>query len=407
MRHEPSAPSGQLTGSNSATRNSDGLPSSPASVRKAVTASYEEMLSQCDLPDGFALCGTGSFARREMTHYSDLDVTLLHADGIKSDVVASVAESVWYPLWDRNIPLDHSVRTVSGMISTASADMTAAFSLVDLRFVTGDEELASSARAKIMADWRSSIPQRFDSLVASAASRWHRSGSVVAMTRPDLKHGRGGLRDAQLLRALALAQVANATVSDTDYQLLLDVRTLLHDSVRRARDILDPEFAADIAVAMGRGDRYALSEEVAAAARNIDAALTIVFSTARAALPSRTALRRPIRRPLDEGVVDHNGQIALARSVKMDDPGLPLASQLPRREQASPLVKPYGRAWSPALGCPSPGRRRHSLIFARSSRAGIERTTSSRLWIGTIFGSPSCQGGAVFVESCRGNGPTC
>lgn len=349
VRHEPSAPLGQLTGSNSAARNVDGLPSSPASVRKAVTASYEKMLSQCDLPDGFALCGTGSFARREMTHYSDLDVTLLHADGIKSDVVASVAESVWYPLWDRNIPLDHSVRTVSGMISTASADMAAALSLVDLRFVTGDEELATSARAKIMADWRSSIPQRFDSLVASAASRWHRSGSVVAMTRPDLKHGRGGLRDAQLLRALALAQVANATVSDTDYQLLLDVRTLLHDSVRRARDILDPEFAADIAVAMGRGDRYALSEEVAAAARNIDAALTVGFSTARAALPSRTALRRPIRRPLDEGVVDHNGQIALARSVKMDDPGLPLRLAA----TATRTGLPVGEAvWTRLESCP-------------------------------------------------------
>lgn len=304
--------------------SSTGVCPSPASVRASVTALFDELLCRSELPDGFALCATGSFARREMTSYSDVDVTLLHADGMTPDVVACVAESVWYPLWDRHVHLDHSVRTVSGMAATASTDITAALSLLDLRFITGDVDLAQTAKATVLADWRAMIAKRFDSLVSAAASRWHRSGSVVAMTRPDIKHGRGGLRDAQLLRALALAQVADASIVDDDYGLLLDVRTLLHDSMRRSRDILEPEYAADIAVAMGHDHRYTLSEDIAAAARNIDTALTTGLSTARSAIASRTALRRPIRRPLDEGVVDHDGQIALAKSAVMDDPGLPL-----------------------------------------------------------------------------------
>src|SRR6202034_1399163 len=61
---------------------------------------------------GFAIVATGSLGRRELVPYSDLDLLLLH-DNMAADGVREIADSLWYPLWDANIRLDHSVRTVA------------------------------------------------------------------------------------------------------------------------------------------------------------------------------------------------------------------------------------------------------------------------------------------------------
>ena len=61
---------------------------------------------------GFAIVATGGLGRGELLPYSDLDLTLLH-DNMPHDVVSQVAELLWYPLWDANIRIDHSVRTVT------------------------------------------------------------------------------------------------------------------------------------------------------------------------------------------------------------------------------------------------------------------------------------------------------
>jgi hypothetical protein len=65
---------------------------------------------------GFAIVATGGLGRRELAPYSDLDLMLLH-DNMPTDVVTQVADLLWYPLWDANIRLDHSVRTVSEAIT--------------------------------------------------------------------------------------------------------------------------------------------------------------------------------------------------------------------------------------------------------------------------------------------------
>src|ERR1700757_63154 len=60
---------------------------------------------------GFAIVATGGLGRRELLPYSDLDLTILH-DNMATNVVRDTADKLWYPLWDANIQLDHSVRTV-------------------------------------------------------------------------------------------------------------------------------------------------------------------------------------------------------------------------------------------------------------------------------------------------------
>ncbi len=73
---------------------------------------------------GFAIVATGGLGRGEFVPHSDLDLTLLH-DNMPTEIVSQVAELLWYPLWDANIRIDHSVRTVPEALQVAGEDISA------------------------------------------------------------------------------------------------------------------------------------------------------------------------------------------------------------------------------------------------------------------------------------------
>ena len=157
---------------------------------------------------GFAIVGIGGLGRRELLPYSDLDLVLVH-DGKPADVLGQVADKLWYPLWDANIRLDHSVRTVSEALRTANSDMTAALGMLEARHIAGDEQLSTEVIAGVRRQWRSGIRTRMDELVEMTQARWRRCFRIAHRAEPDLKLGRGGLRDVQLLDALAVAQLVD------------------------------------------------------------------------------------------------------------------------------------------------------------------------------------------------------
>ena len=90
----------------------------------------------------------GGLGRHELLPYSDLDLVLLH-DNKSADVLGPVADKLWYPLWDANIRLDHSVRTVCGALATANADMMAALGMLEARHIAGDERLSDELIAGV------------------------------------------------------------------------------------------------------------------------------------------------------------------------------------------------------------------------------------------------------------------
>src|SRR6478672_1007866 len=90
---------------------------------------------------GFAIVATGGLGRGELVPYSDLDLTLLH-DNMPVDVVGQVAELLWYPLWDANIRLDHSVRTVPEALQVAGHDISAGLAMLEARHIAGNAELS-------------------------------------------------------------------------------------------------------------------------------------------------------------------------------------------------------------------------------------------------------------------------
>jgi [protein-PII] uridylyltransferase len=214
-----------------------------AELRQALLELHESWLKakadEIGITDtsGFAIVGNGGLGRREMLPYSDLDLVLVH-DGKPADVLGRVADQLWYPLWDANVRLDHSVRTVSEALGIANSDMTAALGMLEARHIVGDERLSTELIAGVRRQWRTGIRSRMDELVEITHARWLRCGRIADRAEPDLKSGRGGLRDVQLLDALAVTQLIDrhgighpdmpAGSLDSAYLTLLDVRTELH-----------------------------------------------------------------------------------------------------------------------------------------------------------------------------------
>ncbi|BBZ48722.1 bifunctional uridylyltransferase/uridylyl-removing enzyme [Mycobacterium heidelbergense] len=322
---------------------SDGLGLDAAGLRQAWLDLHESWLTakaaEIGITDdsGFAIVGIGGLGRRELLPYSDLDLMLLHDDK-PADELQRVADRLWYPLWDANVRLDHSVRTVSGALGVANTDMVVALGMLDARHIAGGAQLSAELIDGARRQWRSAIRSRMDELVQLTYGRWQRCGRIAQRAEPDLKSGRGGLRDVQLLDALAVAQLIDrrgmanpdmpAGSLDAAYVTLLDVRTELHRVSGRGRDLLLAQFADEISAALHFGDRFDLARMLSGAGRTIAYHAETGLRTAENALPRRgvsALVRRPKRRPLDEGVVEYAGEIVLARDASpQTDAGLVL-----------------------------------------------------------------------------------
>ena len=285
---------------------------------------------------GCAIVAVGGLARGEMLPYSDLDLILLH-DGSDLERIGGIAERLWYPLWDAHIKLDHSVRTVAEALQVAASDMTAALGLLDARHIAGDADLTAVLVAEVRRQWRIGVRSRLDELIELTRQRWQRSGDVAQRAEPDTKNGHGGLRDIQLIDALAVAQLTDPAIDPgaqtgggvaAAHARLLDVRTELHRVARRARDQVRVQDADEIAAALRLGDRFDLARSLSDSARTVSYAVDAGLRNAGNSIPRRGLARLravPLRRPLDEGVVNHAGEIVLARDAQPSrDPGLVL-----------------------------------------------------------------------------------
>ncbi len=352
---------------------------------------------------GFAIVATGGLGRQELAPYSDLDLMLLH-ENMPADVVSRVADQLWYPLWDANILLDHSVRTVPEALQVTANDISAALAMLEARHIAGDADLSSLLIGGARRQWRTGIRSRFGELVERTNARWQRSGQIAHRAEPDLKSGRGGLRDVQLLNALAIAQVADTSSNRGPdgpagslagaHLTLLNVRTELHRVSGRGRELLLAHYADEIGAALRIGDRFELARLLSDAARTVSYYVDAGLRTAGNALPRRglSALRRPVRRPLDEGVIEYGGEVVLARDARPDrDPGMVLRVAAASATTGLPLsASTLGRLAesAPELRTPWPGDALKDLLVLLAAGpttvSTIEALDRTGLW-GRLF----------------------
>src|SRR4051795_10459127 len=218
--------------------------------------------------DGLALVAVGSLGRREPPPHGDLDLVLVH-DGRPE--IAALADALWYPIWDVGLRLDHSVRSVSEAVSVASSDVKAGLGLLDARLVAGDAALAAGLRSATLASWRSSASRLLPELRDLRRGRARQVGELAFLLEPDLKEAYGGLREGQVLRAVAAAQLADEPTAEPEhaYAFLLDVRDELRRRSGRPHDVLVRQEQRPIAVTLGLADEDELLREVSLAGRRL------------------------------------------------------------------------------------------------------------------------------------------
>jgi [protein-PII] uridylyltransferase len=311
---------------------------------------------------GAALVAVGGYGRGELSPRSDLDLLLLHDGTAAPGAIASLADKVWYPVWDLGLALDHSVRTAGEARKTAGEDLKVQLGLLDARHIAGDAALTAGLRTAVLADWRNQAPKRLPALHELCQERAHRQGELQFLLEPDLKEARGGLRDATALRAVAASWLADAPRSGLEEARtrLLDARDALHLVTGRATDRLALQEQDQVAAELGLLDADALLRQVYEAARTVSYAGDVTWREVGRVLRSRAARPRlrgllagrggrtgtgrgpgefPAERtPLAEGVVEQDGEVVLARTARPErDPVLPLRAAGTAAQAGLPL----------------------------------------------------------------------
>ncbi|MER7520246.1 [protein-PII] uridylyltransferase [Streptomyces sp. NPDC126499] len=342
-------------------------------------------------PPGTALVAVGGYGRGELSPRSDLDLLLLHDGTADARTIAALADRIWYPIWDLGLALDHSVRTPAEARKTAGDDLKVQLGLLDARPVAGDTALAGALRTAVLADWRNQAPRRLPELDALCRERAERSGELQYLLEPDLKEARGGLRDAQALRAVAASWLADAPREGLDdaRRRLLDARDALHLATGRATDRLALQEQDAVAAELGLLDADTLLREVYEAARTVSYASDVTWREVGRVLKARSARPRlrgllggrnggrnggligggkpPVERtPLAEGVVEMDGEAVLALSARPErDPVLPLRAAAAAAQAGLPLSLHAVRrlaATARPLPVPWPAEAREALV---------------------------------------------
>jgi [protein-PII] uridylyltransferase len=292
--------------------------------------------------EGLALVAVGSLGRREIPPHGDLDLVLVHDDRPE---IAAVADALWYPIWDSGVRLDHSVRSIPEAVAVASTDVKAGLGLLDARLVAGDADLAARLRTATLSSWRQAASRFLPQLRDLRRDRARLAGELAFLLEPDLKEAYGGLREGQVLRAVAAAQLGDEPAAEVEeaYSLLLDVRDELRRRTGRTGDVLVRQEQRPIAEALGLADEDALLREVSLAGRRLAFVADETWRRVESTLISRPRgrYRRIRREPLAEGVVRQGDEVVLARDAQpATDAGLLLRAAA-AAARADLLLSPY------------------------------------------------------------------
>jgi len=150
------------------------------------------------------LCAVGGYGRGEMAPWSDLDLLFLQADKKISPHIKTVTEYILYMLWDMGYKVGHAVRTIDQCLQLAKSDQTILTALLDLRHINGDEDLSRMLYLKFKKETgrgkgRSYIAEKLN----ERDDRHTREGNSRYVIEPNIKEGKGGLRDLHVLYWIA------------------------------------------------------------------------------------------------------------------------------------------------------------------------------------------------------------
>ena len=292
-----------------------------------------------------ALLAVGGYGRAEMAPFSDVDLLFL-TPWKETAWAESIIESMLYLMWDLKLKVGHASRTVNDCLRLGREDFTIRTALLEHRFLVGHEPLAVELRDRLRAElFKGTGPEFVEAKLAERAERHKRQGQRYVL-EPNVKEGKGGLRDLQALYWIAkylypvetpAALVTVGVFTDEEYRafeaaadFLWAVRCHLHLIAKRMVDQLTFDLQVEVATRMGYEDsagRRAVEifmQDYFRHATHVGE-LTRVFLTAleqRHTKPAPMLQRLLRRRPkLREGLREDHGRLNFtAPSVLTDNP---------------------------------------------------------------------------------------
>ncbi|MEV5002468.1 [protein-PII] uridylyltransferase [Nocardioides sp. LML1-1-1.1] len=334
------------------------------------------------LDTGAALVAVGGYGRGDMAPFSDLDLVLVSDEGVAEELGerwAEMAGQVWYPLWDTGAKLDHSVRSLSEMLTAAEADVRVASGLLDVRHVAGDYNLTIRLRTTILAQWRRQARQRLPELHEIVRSRHRLLGELAHLSMPDLKESEGGLRDATVLKSLTATWLVDVPAADLERcrMQLLDVRDVLHETAGRATDRIAPEHWEPLAEGLDLPDERAAQRYVRELGRRVTHLSRLAWRRTDDAL-RRTPAARPRRPALDRiapGVALAQGEVVLDKGARpSEDPVLLLRAAAEAATRDVVLAPPTAARLvreCPPLPDPWPDEARQQVVRLLAAGRGL------------------------------------
>lgn len=282
------------------------------------------------LPEGWAVMATGGYARGVLAPGSDIDVVLLHGPKDSDARVREVAELLWYPFWDAGLKLSPGAHSVRSLMSLAGAELDTATSVLSVRCLAGDAAAVAQVQAAAREQWQQRPFVWLQRLVDSAQQRWSKTGAVASLLEPDLKDGRGGLRDHDMMRwALRTDRADVAACLEEPFddlagpaETLLAARCELHRATGRANNVLLLQDQDRVAETMGFADADALMRTIAGAAHAIEWAgerfwMRVAALAASGGRASRS--RRATATVIADGVAEVDGEAQVVDGADVDE----------------------------------------------------------------------------------------
>ena len=193
------------------------------------------------------MAAVGGYGRRELFPYSDIDLLVLTANESDLPAMKEPLSEFLRVLWDSGLRISHSVRTPSECYRLHEDNIELHISLLDLRFVGGDEELFRRFSQGLPESFRRHASVLSRHLVHLTRNRHGKYNNTPYHLEPNVKESPGGIRDIHLLRWLSqlLPQqeflqesLAELTGKDSAQDFLFTVRCFLHGSAKRDANLL-------------------------------------------------------------------------------------------------------------------------------------------------------------------------
>ncbi|WP_409561671.1 [protein-PII] uridylyltransferase [Hyphomicrobium sp. B1] len=221
-----------------------------------------------------AIVATGGYGRGLLAPGSDIDLLFL-LPYKQTPWGESVVEYMLLMLWDLGFKVGHATRTVDQCLKLSQADITIRTALLDSRLILGDTQLFAEFEDRFRAEVVKGTARQFiDAKMAERDERTRRAGESRYKVEPNIKDGKGGLRDLHTLQWLSkyifnqevgAAAVEAGIFTPEEVQtfrrcedFLWRVRCFLHFLTGRAEEVLSFEVQPAMAKNLGYTSREGL-----------------------------------------------------------------------------------------------------------------------------------------------------